>query len=69
MTAHPAIARGAYAPVYPVNGGYQVCPGCGGRHWLLGRAYAECASERCGYAMPLETMGMNYAVETVDGLR
>lgn len=27
------------------------CPGCGGRHWLVGRAAAECAF--CAAALPL----------------
>ena len=30
----------------------QRCPFCTGRHWLVGRALAECAF--CGFALPLE---------------
>lgn len=29
----------------------QLCPGCGGSHWHVGRISAECA--RCHVALPL----------------
>lgn len=29
-----------------------VCPGCGGRHWLLGRVTAECPT--CGTALVIQ---------------
>lgn len=28
-----------------------ICPGCGGRQWLVGRLSAECA--RCATALPI----------------
>jgi ribosomal protein L37E len=33
------------------EGEHNRCPGCGGVHWHVGRATAECA--RCSYALPL----------------
>lgn len=54
----PSIAaRPAYDPRqrgYAISfrqGMDNVCPGCGGRHWYVGRASAECA--RCATALPL----------------
>lgn len=49
----------------PFNAGYRIayraneantCPGCGQRHWVLGRSTAECAY--CGTALPLAEGGM-----------
>lgn len=33
-----------------------LCPGCSGRHWLVGRMSAECP--RCGTALPLISPAM-----------
>lgn len=27
------------------------CPNCGNKGWIVGRLYAECSNERCGYAL------------------
>lgn len=34
------------------SGGQNVCPGCGGSHWHVGRVTAECAY--CLTALPIE---------------
>jgi len=33
------------------------CPGCGRRSWVVGRATAECANERCGFVVPIDQGG------------
>ena len=49
-TAVLDLARRGYHVVYrPEQANY--CPGCGGRHWLIGRVSAECAI--CATALPL----------------
>jgi hypothetical protein len=45
---HKPLTTRAYIPLY--SAGY-ICPGCGGRHWIIGRLLAECG--RCAFALPL----------------
>jgi hypothetical protein len=44
-----ALADRGYRVLYR-PGGSNVCPGCGGTHWHVGRSSAECAS--CCTALP-----------------
>ncbi len=44
------IAGRGFMPLYQ-QGEPNVCPGCGGRHWHVGRMSAECAT--CATAIPL----------------
>lgn len=46
----PVLTRPAFVGRYYV-GEVNRCPNCGGKAWHVGRIYAECASERCGYAL------------------
>ncbi|WP_066514152.1 hypothetical protein [Sphingobium cloacae] len=42
------------------------CPGCGQRHWIIGRMMAQCA--RCETALPLdEVHGIGYAPRFISG--
>lgn len=29
------------------------CPACGGKAWLVGRIFAQCGNERCGYPLAI----------------
>ncbi|MGC4250427.1 MAG: hypothetical protein QM605_02880 [Sphingobium sp.] len=62
----PAIAfpRG-YALLYH-PGETNHCPGCGQRHWIIGRMMAQCA--RCDTALPLDEMhGIGYTPRFING--
>lgn len=42
------------------------CPGCGGRHWSVGRIMAECAF--CATALPLEVVaGHGFTLRIASG--
>lgn len=62
----PPFEPRGYAPVYDRGVGHQRCPSCSGKHWLIGRHYAECANERCGYAMPLAQPGAEFMEPLLD---
>ncbi len=53
MTLHPLAERALSGGlrVYYHAGQTNHCPGCGGTHWTVGRATAECAN--CATALPL----------------
>ena len=53
-TAEERVARRGYSVTYR-GSGQDWCPGCGRRHWYVGRMYAECAF--CGTAVPLNLGG------------
>jgi len=43
-----------------------VCPGCGGSSWWVGRITAECANEQCGLALDIKGADVtNSAVATI----
>ncbi len=46
----PARVRRGFVPLYH-HDTTNHCPGCGQRHWHIGRSTAECAF--CGTALPL----------------
>ena len=29
------------------------CPACAGKAWLVGRTFAQCGNERCGYPLAI----------------
>ncbi|TWH90488.1 hypothetical protein [Sphingobium baderi] len=56
-----------YALLYH-SGETNHCPGCGQRHWIIGRMMAQCA--RCDTALPLdEVHGVGYAPRFINGRR
>jgi hypothetical protein len=49
----PKNAPAVRGLVVAYRGAGTSCPGCGGRAWIVGRIYAECAFERCATALPI----------------
>ncbi len=49
------ISSRGFMPLY-YTGESNYCPGCGGRHWHVGRISAQCA--RCDTALPIAMNGI-----------
>jgi len=57
-TTSPYRRTGTYVPLYHADT-VNHCPACGGTHWHIGRASAECAF--CDAAIPLAAVSMQPA--------